>query len=79
MKPEYLVKMANQIGAFYATQPNRTEAVAAVARHLTNMWEPRMRTALLAHIDRDLGAGLDEIVLEAVAKHRGVLGGAGGT
>jgi hypothetical protein len=33
-------------------------------------WEPRMRTALLAHLDRDAGAGLSDIVLDSLRARR---------
>lgn len=69
MNIEHLVKMANQIGAFFSTMPDRDQAVADLATHLKRSWEPRMRKALLAHIEQTQGEGLDAIVLEAVSKH----------
>jgi len=55
MKSEYLVKMANEIAAFY----DGTEAnpAAAVADHLRRFWEPRMIAAFVAHLKAG-GAGL---------------------
>jgi len=62
-----LVKMANQIGQFFAAWPNREAARKEVANHLTRFWDPRMRAALLAHVDATAGAsGLDPLVAEAV-------------
>jgi formate dehydrogenase subunit delta len=62
-----LVKMANQIGQFFMAWPDREAARKEVANHLTRYWEPRMRAALLAHVDATAGAsGLDPLVAEAV-------------
>jgi formate dehydrogenase subunit delta len=66
MKAERLVHMANQIADFFAAYP-REEAVAGVADHLKKFWDPRMRTALVAHA-RAGGAGLRDLVTAAVAK-----------
>ncbi len=57
MKPEKLVMMANQIGAFFASQKG-DEAVNGIADHLKKFWDPRMRAALFAHL-RAGGEGLD--------------------
>ncbi|KJK25103.1 formate dehydrogenase [Burkholderiaceae bacterium 16] len=73
MNSDNLVKMANQIGTFFEAMPDREEAVADIASHIKRFWEPRMRRALLARMDSGGDAGLDEIVLLAVTRHRGVL------
>ncbi|WDZ94902.1 formate dehydrogenase subunit delta [Herbaspirillum sp. WKF16] len=69
MNTEHLIKMANQIGSFFSTMPDREQAVADLASHLKRFWEPRMRRAFLAHIEQTQGEGVDPIVLEAVSKH----------
>ncbi|WP_343587269.1 formate dehydrogenase subunit delta [Herbaspirillum sp.] len=69
MNTEHLVKMANQIGAFFSTMPDHEQAVADLATHLKRFWEPRMRKAFLEHIEQTQGQGVDPIVLEAVSKH----------
>jgi len=64
MSPDRLVYMANQIGKFFTSQ--RTDkAVAAIVDHMRKFWDPRMRTAIIAHLDAG-GAGLDPPVREAV-------------
>ena len=63
MSPEKMVHMANQIAAFFRSQPGE-DAAARVAAHLTDFWEPRMRAQLLAHVAAG-GAGLDPVALAA--------------
>ncbi|MGO4415058.1 formate dehydrogenase delta subunit [Cupriavidus sp. OV038] len=71
MHIDNLIKMANQIGGFFEAMPDRDEALADIASHLKRFWEPRMRRALLAHVDAtDGGEGLIPIVQAAVARHR---------
>lgn len=68
MPPDKLVYMANQIGKFFAHQ-GEAKAVASIANHLAKFWDPRMRTAIVAHLDRG-GSGLDPLVLRAVKSLR---------
>jgi formate dehydrogenase subunit delta len=65
MELHHLVKMANEIGGFFAQMPDRNEAVAAVATHLKNFWEPRMRRQIIDYAHRD-GRDLTELVRDAV-------------
>jgi formate dehydrogenase subunit delta len=65
---EKLVRMANQIGAFFKSKPH-DEGVAGVAEHINKFWEPRMRRQFFEMIDAG-GAGFDPIVLEASATVR---------
>ncbi len=61
-----LVYMANQIGKFFASQ-GQDKAPAAIAEHLIKFWDPRMRSAIVAHLQAG-GAGLDPAVRNAVEK-----------
>lgn len=65
MPPEKLVRMANQIAAFFRTQ-DEASAPAMVADHLVKFWEPRMRETIIAHGQAG-GEGLDPIAAQAVA------------
>ena len=67
MNIEYLVKMANQIEAFFKAQTNRDLAIDGVADHIKRFWDPRMRQQIKAHVDTG-GAGLGEIAIEAVKR-----------
>ena len=66
MKIEYLVKMANEVGGFFASEPDPEQAVNAVAGHLRRFWEPRMRTAIYAYLDQHHGEGLHPLALETL-------------
>lgn len=65
MSPDRLIYMANQIGKFFQSQ-GHGKAVPGIAEHIRKFWDPRMRTAILAHLDAG-GAGLDPDVRDAVA------------
>ena len=64
MKPENLVYMANQIGKFFQYQ-RKDEVIPGIAGHINKFWDPRMRTAIFAHVDQG-GQGLDPLVKEAI-------------
>ena len=63
---EHLVKMANDIGNFFRSEPVRTEGIAGVANHIARFWTPRMRQKLLDHIKQHGEAELDELPREAL-------------
>ncbi len=65
MSPDRLIYMANQIGKFFQSQ-GHDKAVPGIAEHIRKFWDPRMRTAILAHLDTG-GAGLAPEVREAIA------------
>ena len=65
-----LVKMANEIAAFFAVEPVRQAAVDGVAGHIKRFWEPRMRRALLATFDAGGDHGMHELVVEALQTQR---------
>src|SRR5260370_30388977 len=62
---EHLVKMANDIGHFFGAEPEREDAIAGIANHISKFWTKRMRDKLTAHLKRDGDAGLDELPREA--------------
>jgi formate dehydrogenase subunit delta len=70
MNATQLIKMANQIGAFFASQPDPQQAQDDFAQHLKRQWDPQMRIALCAHLDASGGEGLSTFVLEAMQTHR---------
>jgi formate dehydrogenase subunit delta len=66
MKPNNLIKMANQIGDFFAAMPDQDQAVKDVATHIKKFWEPSMRAYLLDHIKTSGDEGLKPIVRNAM-------------
>jgi formate dehydrogenase subunit delta len=64
MSADRLPYMANQIGKFFQSQ-GHDKAVAGTAEHIRKFWDPRMRSAIFAHLDAG-GAGLDPNVREAI-------------
>lgn len=63
MEEPLMVHKLNAIAAYFAAYPH-DEAVAGVADHIRQFWEPRMRRQLFAYLEAG-GAGLHELVLEA--------------
>jgi formate dehydrogenase subunit delta len=72
MDEQNLIDMANQIGQFFDSMPDRNEGLDGIADHIRRFWEPRMRRRLLEALDRPDAAGLQmsEIVKAALQKHR---------
>jgi formate dehydrogenase subunit delta len=66
MSADRLVMMANQIGKFFAPQRDGDPA-AAIATHIRKFWDPRMRAAIVAHLDKG-GEGLEDPVRQAVLR-----------
>jgi formate dehydrogenase subunit delta len=65
MHSEYLVRMANDIGHFFAAEPDQNEATQHILAHIKRFWDPRMRAQIIAHY-RAGGEGLNGIVRSAV-------------
>ncbi|HEY6258565.1 MAG TPA: formate dehydrogenase subunit delta [Xanthobacteraceae bacterium] len=61
---EKLVYMANQIGTFFRSQGEEA-AVKGTAEHIRKFWDPRMRSAILAHV-KEGGGGIDPLVRQAL-------------
>ncbi|MGR9045996.1 MAG: formate dehydrogenase subunit delta [Gammaproteobacteria bacterium] len=57
--------MANNIGIFFRSEPDRDVAVAGIEQHLKNFWESRMRNQIIDYVQQG-GSELMDIVAEAV-------------
>jgi formate dehydrogenase subunit delta len=76
MNSDHLIDMANQIGAFFASMPDRDEALAGIADHIRRFWEPRMRRTLLASLAdpaSETAKRAAPIVRDAIAAYRDTL------
>ncbi|MBI4986701.1 MAG: formate dehydrogenase subunit delta [Rhodocyclales bacterium] len=66
MSPAKLIRMANQIGAFFDAMPDREQAARDVASHIRRHWTSRMRAELRAHIDHAGDGELTPLVCAAL-------------
>jgi formate dehydrogenase subunit delta len=73
MNSDNLIRMANQIGVFFESMPDRAEGAGRDSAHIRKFWDPRMRRAFLAMVDASDEHGLSELVLAALRTHRNVL------
>lgn len=62
MSDNEIVRMANDIANFFTAYPH-DEAVADVAQHIRDFWDPRMRRAMSEHLAAG-GAGLSPLARE---------------
>jgi formate dehydrogenase subunit delta len=67
MDVQRLVAMANDIAAFFDSEPDKSVAAEGVRFHLARFWEARMRREIIAHADLG-GAGLTPTALAAVRR-----------
>ena len=65
MDIERLVAMANDIAAFFDSEPDKAVAAEGVRFHLTRFWDPRMRREIVAHANAG-GGGLVPTALAAI-------------
>lgn len=65
MQQQDMLRMANQIAAFF-NGSGPEAAIRDAAEHISKFWDPRMRTMLLAHIEKG-GEGLDATIVKAAS------------
>ena len=70
MEAHKLVKMANEIAAFFHAEPDQAVAIEGVASHLKRFWDPRMRSELVRWMDEHDGEGLSELAAAAIKANR---------
>jgi len=70
MSPDKLAYMANQIAGFFKSRPH-DEAVVGIADHISNFWEPRMRTQFFDLLATEADK-FDPLVREAATRVRPV-------
>jgi len=73
MDAHKLVKMANEIAAFFEAEPDRAAMLDGIAGHLKRFWDPRMRREILRWQDEHHGEGLKDSVRAAIDAHRNKL------
>lgn len=70
MNPHKLVKMVNEIAAYFEAEPDRAVVLQGIGSHLKRFWDPRMRRELVHWVDDHNGEGLRPTALEAIQAHR---------
>ena len=60
-----MIRMANQIATFF-NGAGHEQAVKDTAEHINKFWEPRMRQALIAHLEAG-GQGLEQTVKDSAS------------
>jgi formate dehydrogenase subunit delta len=67
MDVDHLVAMANDIAAFFDSEPDKAVAVEGVRFHISRFWEKRMRHAIVEHLQKG-GEGLSPTARSAIEK-----------
>lgn len=67
MDIDRLVQMANDIGNYFASDPDRDAAIAGMVNHLQRFWAPRMRHRIVEHLHAG-GGQLNALAHAAVAQ-----------
>jgi formate dehydrogenase subunit delta len=67
MNIDHLIKMANEISAFWEGEAGDEAGAKEVASHLRRFWEPRMRAQMITYYQQRQGAGLSDVAKQAIA------------
>jgi formate dehydrogenase subunit delta len=67
MNIDYLVEMANDIGNYFTSEPQREEAINGILNHIQRFWEDRMQKQIVDYLDEG-GEELSPMVKEAVSR-----------
>lgn len=67
MDAHHLVSMANDIAAFFDSEPDKAAAVEGVRFHISRYWELRMRRAIIEHLNKG-GEGLSPTARSAIER-----------
>jgi formate dehydrogenase subunit delta len=68
MHIDYLVRMANDIGEFFASEADPNVAADSIHLHLKRFWDPRMRASIVAYFNETGGIELEGPVRTAVQR-----------
>jgi formate dehydrogenase subunit delta len=68
MHIDYLIRMANDIGAFFTGADAEDVAATNIRAHIKRFWDPRMRAQIVAHYNETKGAELQGAVRTAIAQ-----------
>ena len=68
MHIDYLVRMANDIGAFFANEQDQGVAAEAIRQHIQKFWDPRMRSRIVGYYNDTGGKDLEGPARTAVQR-----------
>lgn len=68
MHIDYLVRMANDIGAFFASEKDPNVAAESIRQHIHRYWDPRMRSRIIGYYNETSGTDLEGPVRTAVQR-----------
>jgi formate dehydrogenase subunit delta len=68
MHIDYLVRMANDIGDFFANEADKNVAATSIHQHIHRYWDPRMRSRIVAHFNETGGNDLEGPVRTAIQR-----------
>ena len=68
MEKNNLITMANQIGAFFKSYPDKEQATKDIAGHLNKFWPPVMRKKIVEIISSEdfKSEEMNQMVLDAI-------------
>ncbi|HCK04463.1 MAG: formate dehydrogenase subunit delta [Methylophilales bacterium] len=71
MEKNNLITMANQIGAFFKSYPDKEQATKDIAGHLNKFWPPVMRKKIVEIISSEdfKSEEMNQMVLDAIKKY----------
>jgi len=69
MDIQRLISMANQIGDFYESYPDQSQAQQGIAEHINRFWALAMRQQIAQYVSEKAGTGLHEQVQRAISTH----------
>ena len=69
MQIETLIKMANQIGDFFESHPDKVQSQEDIANHINRFWTKDMRVQLAQHNLAKQGEGLHLQVAAAISSY----------
>ena len=66
-----LITMANQIGGFFKSYPDKEQATKDIATHLKKFWPPVMRNKIIEYVSatEEKDNLLDDMVNDAIKKY----------
>ena len=68
MHTDHLVRMANDIGSFFASEADQSVAAENIRQHIHRFWDPRMRARIVEYFKETGGVELEGPVRTAIQR-----------